>query len=338
MTAASFTPAATGPHTVRVEMHGGSYFDHNFSSIFVLHLGLAFKQYAIVDSVLNETGLPQWLYPNVSGDPAKANATLPGDDFGEIFAIGVVQGRAAADTQGFQGSLMLNDGRFADNATGYPGDDQITTTRGVGKRTDGSYRGRSCVLLPNIQYGTTGDNDLSLYVGANGSLDELERAAIVAFGTEPGEPPDVPVDLGLDPINTASSLGDITPEITSPIPEPDIPDFPRTVFSDPGAPGVKLELLEPTAQTTDQLEIADRTHFTLVTTPTLDDLGVPPGDTGGTVRLGLLPGDRIVLSGAGPNDGVTYTIKDGNALEVLEEINDWDTDTATYDFVAYRRK
>lgn len=336
MQVAVVTPVATGSHKVRVDMHGGSYFDHRFSSIFVLHLG-AFKKHAETDLTLNQTGLSNYVYPHASGDPTpKASVTVGADLFGEVIGICAVQGDTASTTSGLSANMMVNGFRFADTQLDDLGTGPLNYTACIGGYTGSNSRPSGVIC--NAMHFSSADNDLDLYVGALNGSDLLERVAIVTFGTEPAEPPAIPVDLSLDPINTASSLGDIDPDVSTPIPEPDIPDYPREVYESPSAVGVKLSLLEPTAQTTDQLQIADRSQFVLVTTPTLDDLGVPPGDTGGTVRLGLLPGDRIVLSGTGPNDGVTYTIKDGNTLTVLEEINDWSTDSATYDFVAYRRK
>jgi len=60
-----------------------------------------------------------------------------------------------------------------------------------------------------------------------------------------------------------------------------------------------------------------------------------PADTGSPTRLGFRVGDKLRVSGAGPNDGREFTLSDPDTYTVFETITT--PDANTYEFEVIRR-
>ena len=327
-------PSASS-RTLTLRFKGSSGYtslDYKHSCLWVFRLNLT-KSYAVGVGTQGGTNLPA------------TETTLESETFTPRNGLAMIFGRVAWYSQSTQ--TFGNNQRLR-----YDGTEIAATLReGCGPLNYGSwttsppgppvgqfqmrYAGAGAGLVVD----TPGTIALSYQPNAALAAQDVFEHALVMFDLDLDDTP-IPVDLTLDPISTTSSLDDITLNVSSPPSEGEVPDYPREIFDQGATVQNRLALGATGNGTTNKLQIAGPHTFTLVSTPTIDDLGVPAGDTAGTVRLGMLPGDQILLTGdpLGPNHEKVYTLTDPNNLEVLEVIDEFDTDSAQYDFTAIRRK
>jgi hypothetical protein len=172
------------------------------------------------------------------------------------------------------------------------------------------------------------DAGLSLDMGIGGAISAV--SSVDAAGLS--------LTMGIQGvINAAATLeGDLD---VKPSPaEETIPDVPREVFRTGKTLQDQVTMrLHGDPGANNELEISTKNKFKLKSGAPTFGFEAPPSTS--PVKLGVLPGDRLQLFGSGyPNHLKVYTFDDPEDIEVLEEIEDYDTDTNQYEYDVIRRK